>query len=107
MTKDEQQTEALQRATQGDSIKNDQLVIEGFEAKGIFDAEPRRNCFSYNAWQKLGRQVVKRPKDVEKGAYGVAIPTWIRCTKKDSDETYTRPKMVTIFHISQTEAKTA
>ncbi len=96
MTKDEQQTEALGRATNGQSTANYDAILQGFADKGIHDAEPRQNVFTYAAWQKLGRQV-------QKGQHGVKINTWILCRKKNSEETYKRPKRVTVFHVSQTE----
>ena len=108
MTKQEQQTEALARAVGGLSSRNYAAIIEGFAARGIHDAEPRRNVFTYAAWRELGRQVTKRPKGVEKGEWGIPIVTFIACTKKGSngqkDEKYTRPKTVHVFHVSQTEA---
>ena len=96
-TKQEQQTEALDRATSGQSTANYDAILSEFAERGIHDAEPRQNVFTYAAWQKLGRQV-------QKGQHGVKINTWILCRKKGSEETYKRPKSVAVFHISQTEA---
>ena len=98
----QQQAEALQRATSQQSITNEQLVIEGFAERGIYDAQPRQNVFTYNAWKALGRQV-------QKGQHGVKLITWIQCRKKgadpdDPDGGYKRPKTVSVFHVSQTEA---
>ena len=62
----EQQSEALSRATNGDSRLNYPAIINGFEAKGITDAEPRVNVFTYNAWKAKGRQVLK-------GEHGIKV----------------------------------
>ena len=101
-TKSEQQTEALGRAVTGLSTANYSAILDGFAERGIYDAEPRSNVFTYNAWQELGRQVMK-------GQKGVKIHTWIQCkSKPNADgerEGYKRRKVVAVFHISQTEAK--
>ena len=101
-TKAEQQAEALGRATAGLSTANYSAILDGFAERGIYDAEPRSNVFTYNAWQELGRQV-------SKGQKGVKIHTWIACkSKADSNgerDSYKRRKTVAVFHISQTEAK--
>jgi len=104
-----QQMEALGRAQGGASARNDALIILGFMAIGINDAQPRIDCFTYNAWQAKGRQVKRRPGNVEKGKYGVSIPVWIPIAGKTDPETgkpgekKLRPKSATVFHISQTE----
>jgi len=99
----EQQAEALARAAGGLSTANYAAILDGFAERGIYDAEPRANVFTYNAWQELGRQV-------QKGQKGVKIHTWIACkSKPDANgerESYKRRKTVAVFHISQTEAKT-
>lgn len=101
-TKAEQTAEALNRAVGGISTANYMTILEQFAERGIYDAEPRQNVFTYAAWQELGRQV-------RKGQHGVKIRTWINCkSKPDANgerETYKRPKTVAVFHISQTEAK--
>ena len=100
--KAEQQADALNRAQTGLSSANYAAILEGFADRGIYDAEPRVNVFTYNAWQELGRQV-------QKGQRGVKITTWIQCqSKPDASgerEGYRRRKAVAVFHISQTEAK--
>ncbi len=99
----EQQSEALSRATNGESLLNYPAILEGFAAKGITDAEPRVNVFTYNAWKAKGRQVLK-------GEHGVKVVTWIACKSKDIDpktgerKQFKRPKSATVFHISQTGA---
>lgn len=94
----EQQQEALERATTGNSEKNDFIVQEGFAERGIYDAEPRVNCFSYGAWQALGRQVTK-------GQHGIRIQTWRPGTDKATGKQKLYPKIVSVFHISQTIEK--
>ena len=99
----EQNTEALGRAQAGLSTANYAAILDGFAERGISDAEPRVNVFTYNAWQELGRQV-------SKGQRGVKIHPWIVCkSKPDASgerDTYKRRKTVAVFHISQTERKT-
>ena len=101
----EQQSEALSRATNGESLLNYPAIIDGFIAKGIPESEiePRVNTFTYNAWKAKGRQVLK-------GEHGVKVVTWITCKSKDIDpktgerKQFKRPKSATVFHISQTGA---
>ena len=93
----EQQSEALSRATNGESFLNYPAIIDGFAAKGIEDAEPRINVFTYNAWKAKGRQV-------RKGEHGVKILTWITSTDKDTGKEKQYPKNTTVFHISQTDS---
>lgn len=103
-TQDQQRTAALGRAQAGLSTANYAAILDGFADRGIYDAEPRVNVFSYNAWQALGRQV-------QKGQKGVKITTWIACKTKDPNpetgkrDKYKRRKTVAVFHISQTERK--
>ncbi len=101
-SKAEQQAEALGRAQGGISTANYAAILDGFAERGIYDAEPRSNVFTYNAWQELGRQV-------QKGQKGVKIHTWIQCKRKpDANgerDSYKRRKVVAVFHISQTEPK--
>ena len=107
----EQQTDALDRAENGQSLANYEAIFEGFIARGIpeEDIKPRVNVFTYNAWKAKGRQVKKRPADVKRGEYGVRIETWITCQSKDADPetgekaSYRRKKGATVFHVSQTE----
>ena len=103
-TANEQRAEALGRAQAGLSTANYAAILDCFADRGIYDAEPRVNVFTYGAWQALGRQV-------QKGQRGVKIHTWIVCKAKDTDPgtgelaTYKRRKTVAVFHISQTERK--
>ena len=103
-TQNEQRTEALERAQGGLSSANYAAILDGFAQRGIYDAEPRVNVFTYAAWQALGRQV-------QRGQHGIKISTWIRCQSKEVDqdtgerESYKRRKTVAVFHISQTERK--
>lgn len=103
-TTNEQRAEALARAQTGLSTANYAAILDGFAERGIYDAEPRVNVFSYAAWQAQGRQV-------QKGQHGVKIHTWIVCHAKETDtdgerESYKRRRTVAVFHISQTERKT-
>ena len=99
----EQNAEALGRAQGGISTANYAAILDGFAERGISDAEPRVNVFTYNAWQELGRQV-------SKGEKGVKIHTWIVCKSKPNKgrepEKYKRRRTVAVFHVSQTERKT-
>jgi antirestriction protein ArdC len=104
----ERQTEALSRALTGQSWSNYPAIIQGFMDRGIPESEilPRENVFTYQAWKALGRQV-------RKGEHGVKVVTFIKRDKKvkdtDTDEvkiqTYSMPRTVSVFHISQTDAK--
>lgn len=97
----QQQAEALNRAENGQSRRNYAAIVDGFAERGI-TAIPRVDVFSYNAWRAQGRQV-------RKGQHGVKIVTFIKCTAKRPDpatgerETYSRPRTVAVFHISQTD----
>ena len=74
-------------------------------AQGIPELEiiPRENVFTYHAWRAKGRQV-------RKGEHGVKITTYIPVPEKRNDageltrEAGRRPKLATVFHISQTGA---
>ena len=94
--------EALNRATQGESVANFAAIYEGFGAMGIStdDIWPRDNVLTYHAWRAKGRQV-------ERGQHGVKIVTYVTMTKTQAtgqSETFRRPRKVTVFHISQTKA---
>jgi len=107
MTKEQMQTEALARARQGISGANYPAIFAGFVEKGIpeSDIKPRENVLTYDAWRAIGRQVCK-------GEHGVKVNTWIAVRKQVQDEEtgevidkgYRRPKLATVFHISQTKA---
>lgn len=98
----ELQSEALSRAENNLSTSNYPAIFDGFEAKGIYDIQPRVNVFTYHAWRAKGRQV-------RKGDHGVKVVTWIDCKSKDIDpdtgerKGYKRQKQTTVFHISQTD----
>jgi len=99
-TKAKTQAEALNRATSSQSVRNEAIVVDSFAARGIA-ATPRVDVFSYNAWQAKGRQV-------QRGQKGVKLTTWIACKGRENStgerERSTRPKSVSVFHVSQTEA---
>jgi hypothetical protein len=48
-------SEALSRATTGQSLSNYPTIYGGFMEKGIPESEikPRENVFTYNAWRAL------------------------------------------------------
>ena len=88
--------QALQRATTNQSFSNYPAIIEGFAARGIPPEQirPRENVFTFNAWRQLSRTV-------KKGETGVKITTWIPVEK--NGEKFVRPKLTTVFHITQTQ----
>lgn len=98
--------EALHRAVTSQSLTNYPTIFQGFIARGIPEDEimPRENIFTYAAWKALGRQV-------KKGEHGVKICTFIPMESKEKDpetdeikvKTSSRPRMTTVFHISQTK----
>ena len=98
--------EALQRAVTSQSVSNYGTIFDGFLARGIPEDEiiPRENVFTYAAWKALGRQVCK-------GQHGVKICTFIPMETKEKDpetgevkiKTSSRPRLTTVFHISQTK----
>jgi len=96
------QTEALQRARTSNSTANFSAIFEGFESKGIpaDQIEPRVNVLTYNAWLALGRQV-------RRGEHGVKVCTFVSMTKKsdegNAESIGKRPRMTTVFHITQTD----
>ena len=104
----DKQAEALSRALTGQSWSNFPAIIQGFTARGIPENEilPRENVFSYQAWRALGRQV-------RRGEHGVKVITFIKRDKKTEDtktgevklQTYSMPRTVSVFHISQTDKR--
>jgi antirestriction protein ArdC len=104
----DKQAEALSRALTGQSWSNFPAIIQGFKARGIPEDQisPRENVFTYQAWRALGRQV-------RKGEHGVKVVTFIQRDKKTEDtetgevkiQIYSVPRTVSVFHISQTDAK--
>jgi len=108
MTKEEQRTEALSRATTNSSVSNYAAIYAGFEDKGIpeGDIHPRVNVFTYRAWQAKGRQV-------KRGQRGVKVHTWIPVKRKEKQangeevvKSFKTCRTATVFHVSQTEAMT-
>ena len=96
-------SEALRRATTGQSLANYPTIYSGFTAKGIPESEikPRENVLTYNAWRTLGRQV-------RRGEHGVKVLTFIDCQRTDEQtgelrERFRCPSSTTVFHISQTD----
>jgi antirestriction protein ArdC len=96
------QQEALSHALQSQSTMNYASIFVGFGEKGIAesDIKPRENVFTFHAWKALGRSV-------RKGEHGVKVCTWIPMTKKDdtgeAHDIGRKPRMTTVFHISQTD----
>lgn len=88
--------EALQRATTNSSFANYPAIIAGFTERGIPPEQirPRENVFTFNAWRQLSRTV-------KKGEKGIQITTWIPVEK--DGEKFVRPRITTVFHISQTQ----
>ena len=104
----ERQAEALSRALTGQSWSNFPAIIQGFTARGIPEEQilPRENVFTYQAWRALGRQV-------RRGERGVRVITYIQRDEKTEDSetgevkirTYSVPRSVSVFHISQTDER--
>ena len=100
------QTEALTRAVTGQSLSYYPQIFRGFMARGIPEDQiiPRENVFTYQAWKALGRQV-------RRGEHGVKVCTFVPMELKDgktddgADKTVvkSRPRMTTVFHITQTD----
>lgn len=101
------QDNALNRIQAYESQGNYPSVYEGFMAKGIprEDIQPRVNVLTFNAWKALGRIV-------KKGEHGVRICTIIPLPDKSEVDpvsgavrviTRSRRRIVTVFHLSQTE----
>ena len=106
MTTQEQATEALNRAENGNSAANYRAIFAGFAAKGISEDDiiPRENVLTFHAWRAKGRIVCK-------GEHGVKVMTYISTKKKDADQGDQDNKkgrkirkITTVFHISQTKA---
>jgi N-terminal domain of anti-restriction factor ArdC len=105
MTQEELRLEALQRATEGDSVANYPAIYSGFMAKGIAEADikPRENVLTFHAWKAKGRSV-------KKGEHGVKVTTFVTVGEQ-RDATgnavegtgYRTAKIAVVFHISQTE----
>lgn len=97
--------EALQRAEQGSSSKNDAIVVEAFRKRGFHGVVPRRDALTYHAWRAKDRQV-------RRGEKGVRIVTWVPIGKAELDPVTgeekarkKRPKYASVFHVSQTDAR--
>lgn len=95
--------DALNRATQGQSVANYAAIYHGFAEKGIAADQiiPRQNVLTFHAWRALGRTV-------KKGEHGVKVFTFVPMTKKDaatgeSVSIGKKARNTTVFHISQTE----
>jgi hypothetical protein len=109
-SREEMQQEALDRATNGQTLSNWPAIFAGFMAKGIPESEikPRENVLTYHAWRALGRQV-------RRGEHGVKVCTFVACEGKRDEQTgdeaepnkanrgYRRPWTATVFHFSQTD----
>lgn len=106
MTKAEIETEALNRARNGQTWTNYPAIFAGFIEKGIAenDIKPRENVFTFPAWKALGRSV-------KRGEHGVRVVTFIDRTVTENDpatgqqveRSIRSPHTTTVFHISQTE----
>jgi antirestriction protein ArdC len=109
-SREEMQQEALDRATNGQTLSNFPAIFLGFMAKGIPESEikPRENVLTYHAWRALGRQV-------RRGEHGVKVCTFVACEGKRDESAgdeadpnkakrgYRRPWTATVFHVSQTD----
>lgn len=96
------QLESLERCVTRVASQNDQLVIDGFAARGI-QATPRVDVFTYNAWQALGRQVRKGEKSVRVTVYIPCNPSAADRAKNPAAPARVRPRTAYVFHISQTD----
>jgi hypothetical protein len=104
MTTDEMRLEALQRATEGDSVANYPAIYSGFMARGIPESEiqPRINVLTFHAWKAKGRSV-------KKGEHGIRVTTYVMVGEQRdavgnvTQQGYRTAKTATCFHISQTE----
>lgn len=99
--------DAVRRIREQESQGNYPSVYEGFIAKGLAreEIQPRVNVLTFNAWKALGRIV-------KKGEHGVRICTIIPLPDKSEVDPVSgavrvlarsRRRIVTVFHISQTE----
>lgn len=104
-TATDRRQEALANARNGQSFANYPAIFDGFIAKGIREADihPHENLFTFNAWRALGRTV-------KRGEHGVRVQTWVPIPEKRDDDNAVirpagkRPKVTTVFHVSQTKA---
>jgi hypothetical protein len=104
MTMDEMRLEALQRATEGDSVANFSAIYTGFAAKGIPEADikPRENVLTFHAWKAKGRSV-------KKAEHGVKVTTYVMVGEQRdaagnvTQQGYRTAKTAVVFHVSQTE----
>ena len=93
--------QALFRARNGQSIKNDIAVMAAFTDRGIpaETIDPRENVFTYNIWlYATAGGFINR--QVRKGEKSVKVLTFY-------DDEKTKQKKVTraaLFHVSQTDA---
>jgi len=96
-TMQEIREQALDRARNGSSIRNDAEVIGAFMERGIplDEIQPRENVLTYRAWQAIGRQV-------KKGEKGVRLATILE-REDDDGEKYRMRRTVSVFHVSQTK----
>ncbi len=92
---------AFARASQPRSLTNIQTVVQAGLAAGL-NVDPGVDVLTFHAWLANGRCVRKGEKALCK------LRTFITATKKyddKEDETYSHPRSVAVFHISQTEVK--
>jgi predicted RNA methylase len=100
--RDDVEAEALERALANKSEANYPTIIAGFVAKGIPETEihPRENVFTYHAWRKQGRQVLR-------GEHGVKIATMLDVEQRDQATGELTKVAVrrstTVFHVTQTK----
>ncbi len=110
------ETEALSRARGGLSASNYAAIVQGFADRGIpvDQIEPRANVLTYRAWRAVGRQV-------RRGEHGIKVPTWVPTKGRELSESEQqtlsptqqkrresgglRPRMATVFHVSQTDLR--
>ncbi len=98
MTSEEKQA-ALDKVLSSASYANYPAIFDGFMERGFSpeDIRPRENIFTYRAWQAQGRQV-------KRGEKGVRISSWIPMNKKGDEKSKTmRHRIVSVFHVDQTE----
>ena len=83
----------LEPALANKSEANYPTILDGFVRKGIpaADIRPRENVFTYAAWRRKGRQVMK-------GEHGVKIPTVIDVEKTVDPETRRRRESAEVAH---------